>query len=81
MRVLYNPYEILESRHALIGGVRPGTQKKAQEPIMYDPSKAKLGVRKSGEKNVAPAGSLLKVWEGTLELAKDLHLQTSFFTR
>ena len=36
---------------------------------MYDPTKYKIRVSK--EKNVAPPGSLLKVWEGNVELAKD----------
>ena len=36
---------------------------------MYDPAKAQKSVNK--EKTVAPAGSLLRVWEGSIELAKD----------
>jgi hypothetical protein len=37
---------------------------------MYDPTKNKVqkGIK---EKNVAPPGSLLKVWEGNIEMAKD----------
>lgn len=59
MRVSYNPYEIVEQRY------NKYAQKKSSEPIMYDPSKVS-GFRGTGPKkrNVAPPGSLLKVWEG-----------------
>jgi hypothetical protein len=46
---------------------------------MYDPAKAQKSVNK--ERTVAPAGSLLRVWEGSIELAKDnvikCHLQSN----
>ena len=66
----YNPYEVLESRYSRAGY---GQQKKSNEPIMYDPMKARSANRGPGqkEKNVALPGSLLKVWEGVFELAKD----------
>ena len=66
MKISYNPYEILEqikySRMNL---------KKSTEPILYDPKKNMKKGNINKEKNIAPPGSLLKVWEGILELAKD----------
>jgi hypothetical protein len=56
--------------------------KKSSEPILYDPMKAR-SVGRSGmvrEKNTAPSGSLLKVWDGTLELAKDNIVSCSLYS-
>ena len=72
--VEYDPQEIIQQRNNRLG------QKKSAEPIMYDPMKAKFGNRGGPlvkEKNHAPPGSLLKVWEGQLELAKDTTAQSS----
>ena len=69
-RIQYNPYEIFEARHLGVGtGYGRHPAKKPSEPVMYDPAKAQKSVNK--ERTVAPAGSLLRVWEGSIELAKD----------
>jgi hypothetical protein len=43
--------------------------KKPFEPFLYDPAKAAKTVNK--ERTYAAPGSLLRVWEGSLEIAKD----------
>lgn len=45
---------------------------------MYDPMKFKPRINK--EKAIAPAGSLLRVWEGTVELAKDNMFSISLYS-
>jgi hypothetical protein len=79
--VQYNPYEVFETKHLGTSSFSPFSRyvpKKPSEPILYDPSKvaAASGTSSSTsggikEKHVAPPGSLLKVWDGTLEMAKD----------
>lgn len=69
--IQYNPYEAID-RYIRYG------QKRSSEPILYDPNKGKQ--RQQKEKNVAPAGSLLKVWEGNLELAKYNTISCQFYS-
>jgi hypothetical protein len=72
MRMLYNPYEVYEQRHLGVNApfsLHKIAPKKPSEPILYDPSKTLKQSQRP--KTLAPPGSLLKVWEGTLELAKD----------
>ena len=45
---------------------------------MYDP--AKIKTKNSRVKNTAPPGSLLKVWEGNIEMEKDNSFSCSLFS-
>ena len=87
VRLQYNPYEIFEAKHLggsgfmKIGGGYMGQQqlRKPAEPILYDPSRSQ---QKSHSKqlNTAPPGSLLKIWDGSLELAKDHQLKCELYS-
>lgn len=57
----------------------PPSQRKPSEPILYDPSRSQ---QKSHSKqlNTAATGSLLKVWDGSLELAKDHMLKCELYS-
>lgn len=58
----YNPYEAIE-RYVRYG------HKKSSEPILFDPYKNKARVPQ--QKHVAPPGSLLRVWDGSLEIDRN----------
>ncbi len=63
MKIQYNIYENIEQRRFNLR--KPG------EAILYDPIKERNSAQGPVQRNVAPPGSLLKVWEGQLELTKE----------
>jgi hypothetical protein len=86
VRLQYNPYEIFETKHLggssfmKIGGGYMGQQlRKPTEPILYDPSRSQQKTH-SKQLNTAAPGSLLKIWDGSLELAKDHQLKCELYS-
>jgi hypothetical protein len=53
--------------------------RKPTEPILYDPSRSQQKTH-SKQLNTAAPGSLLRVWDGSLELAKDHQLKCEIYT-
>ena len=86
---VYNPVEVFEQRHlgmsqggmGMLFNQRQQQQpRKPSMPILYDPIRAQKGPISPQEKNRATPGSLLSVWSGSLELARDMYLKAQIFS-